>query len=357
MARRRKLDDALDFGRHLQSVHELQSAGATAASDDILAILDVSEVDADGQPKKITLQELVTAGGGGGGISDGDKGDIIVSNSGETWTIDDGVVETANLGGDITTAGKAILDDADAAAQRTTLGLATVASTGSYSDLSGTPSIPAAADAAPQALGVQAVGVSSDYAREDHVHAMPSATDVGAAAVDQTTYVGTTAIALNRSSADQVLTGIQGITFPATQVSSADANTLDDYEEGTFTPTIVGTSVAGTGTYIVQRGSYVKIGDWVFVSFQVIWSGHTGTGNMRMSGLPFPNSNSENLEGTVNLRYSDLTSPANTFVVGDIDNGGGTQVRLYSCAIATGATAALAIDTAASLIGTVFYKT
>lgn len=73
-----------------------------------------------------------------------------------------------------------------------------------------------------------------------------------------------------------------GITFPATQSASTDANTLDDYEEGTWTP-----SVGGTATYNSQTGTYTKIGRLVYIrgtmSINAIGTGSTQV----MSGIPF----------------------------------------------------------------------
>lgn len=83
------------------------------------------------------------AGGGGGSIGDGDKGDILVSNTGTVWTVDAKAISYAKIqdvsatnkilgrasagSGTVeeitcTAAGRALLDDADAAAQRVTLG-------------------------------------------------------------------------------------------------------------------------------------------------------------------------------------------------------------------------------------------
>jgi hypothetical protein len=73
-----------------------------------------------------------------------------------------------------------------------------------------------------------------------------------------------------------------GITFPATQSASSDANTLDDYEEGTWTP-----SLGGTTTYNGQTGSYIKIGRMVTVKATIVVT-LIGTGsNNAISGLPF----------------------------------------------------------------------
>jgi hypothetical protein len=75
---------------------------------------------------------------------------------------------------------------------------------------------------------------------------------------------------------------VNTLTFPAVQVASADANTLDDYEEGTWTP-----SVGGNATYTFQVGTYTKIGRQVTV-IGIVTINAIGTGSTTaITGLPF----------------------------------------------------------------------
>jgi hypothetical protein len=79
-----------------------------------------------------------------------------------------------------------------------------------------------------------------------------------------------------------------GIAFPATQSASSDANTLDDYEEGTFTPTLAFNGNSTGITYNSQSGNYTKIGNMVRV-FATIGLTNKGSasGIVQMTGLPF----------------------------------------------------------------------
>jgi hypothetical protein len=76
-----------------------------------------------------------------------------------------------------------------------------------------------------------------------------------------------------------------GITFPATQSASTDVNTLDDYEEGTFTPTIVLST--GSVAYIAQSGKYVKIGKTVQIWVYLAFTASSGVTIQDLGGLPF----------------------------------------------------------------------
>lgn len=88
---------------------------------------------------------------------------------------------------------------------------------------------------------------------------------------------------------------VDGVAFPATQVSSADANTFDDYEEGTWTPVLGGSGGTSGQTYGVQTGSYIKIGRtvhaWCYIE---LTAKGTITTSVQMQGLPFATANVAN---------------------------------------------------------------
>ena len=71
---------------------------------------------------------------------------------------------------------------------------------------------------------------------------------------------------------------------------TGSANKLDDYEEGTFTPTFEN----GTFTYNVQNGTYTKVGNLVTIACNVGWTSRSGSGAVNIIGLPFIPINSGN---------------------------------------------------------------
>ena len=101
-----------------------------------------------------------------------------------------------------------------------------------------------------------------------------------------------------------------GVTFPATQSASTNANTLDDYEEGTWTPFGGGITVnSGTPVY---AGRYTKIGNMVYLDWRVTGGNVTITaGSSYLGGMPFTVNNSVGgffmAEATVTNMYASTT--------------------------------------------------
>jgi hypothetical protein len=152
--------DGAGSGLDADTLDGLSSASFAQNAFKTIAVAGQSDVVADAPDDTLTLvagsnvtlttsaagDSITIAASGGGGISDGDKGDITVGTSGTVWTIDNDVVTYAKMqnvsatdkllgrstagAGDVeeitcTAAGRALLDDAAAVDQRATLGFVT----------------------------------------------------------------------------------------------------------------------------------------------------------------------------------------------------------------------------------------
>jgi hypothetical protein len=135
-----------------------------------------------------------------------------------------------------------------------------------------------------------------------------------------------------------------GITFPASQSASTDANTLDDYEEGSWTP-----SLGGNTTYVKQVGTYVKIGRQVYIQgeFHITTLG-TGSSST-IFGLPFTVGGATG-EGVGNIGFfASLAVNVIQPVLGL--NGGTTNITIYSRTTAgTGASGVNVFGDAARMV-------
>jgi len=117
-----------------------------------------------------------------------------------------------------------------------------------------------------------------------------------------------------------VVTGGQ-IAFPATQSASANANTLDDYEEGTWTPI----DASGAGLSLTTEGRYVKVGQFVMASCHVTYPTTANGSGAAIGGLPFESlSTSNNMFGGM-VSYSTYATPFTCLIL-----TGTTSMQLFA---------------------------
>ena len=129
------------------------------------------------------------------------------------------------------------------------------------------------------------------------------------------------------------------ITFPGTAVPSAGVNTLDDYEEGTWTPVLVPGS-GSTQTYTLQIGSYTKIGRMVFLKGHIsINSLGDASGDIGIGGLPFPSSSDGNSLSVVTVGHGASLAITAGHALGGFLNPSSSEISLRVWDDVTGTTA------------------
>jgi hypothetical protein len=140
----------------------------------------------------------------------------------------------------------------------------------------------------------------------------------------------------------------KGIDFSANaNAAGMTSELLNDYEEGTWTP-----SIGGNATYTIQTGSYTKIGKMVQATFYLTIN-VKGTGsNTQITGLPFT---SAARTGGCAVSYWLNTAVAVTYISAYTYNG--TALDLYSAtAAATGLTSNIIFTNNTTIQGCITYE-
>jgi len=136
---------------------------------------------------------------------------------------------------------------------------------------------------------------------------------------------------------------------------TAAANALDDYEEGAFNPTIKGSTTSGTATYNARNGLYTKIGRMVTFNIYIDWNSGTGTGDLRLEGLPFVATSTGVYPGVTIGEISNITLSALTIATGRVQIST-NEIYFNQAAVGGGPATSLLYDSAGYLVLTGTYN-
>ena len=152
----------------------------------------------------------------------------------------------------------------------------------------------------------------------------------------------------------------KGIDFSAVTggTGTATANVLNDYEEGTFTPTIVGTTIAGVGVYSSQNAKYTKVGNLVTCYIYLAWTAHTGTGDIRIGGLPFATASASGVYYAASIGFAtNIALTAGYVMTGYALDNSSTLISLQQYPTGGGASISVPIDVSGGIIVSISYAT
>jgi hypothetical protein len=125
------------------------------------------------------------------------------------------------------------------------------------------------------------------------------------------------------------------ISFPASNsTGTITSDLLQSYEEGTFVPSVSGTTTPGTQTYSTQVGRYTKIGRQVFYEIDIVLTSATGTGIVTISGFPFVANSAVSEYPAAFQSFNFLVATATQIM--PFLNGGGTNMMIFGYNASTG---------------------
>lgn len=217
-----------------------------------------------------------------------------------------------------------------AALARTALGLGTIATINSPVPIANGGTASTTAAGAITALGAVDISTTQNIAGTKHFTGTDTLVDGLLSALGGLqTASGTSIASTGAITTSALLTTSGQVKFPSTQNPSANANTLDDYAEGTFTPSITFGGNAVGATYSAQLGIYTKIGNTVNATFNVVLSAKgSSTGVALIIGLPFTSRTVSGFFVIPHLYYNGLDSGVATTPTGFLRSNS-TSIDLY----------------------------